>query len=280
MKRINHGKYVRIIGDILWITPGAYFALLLLAPVALLLAIFDSPIALSFLIGFHLISFFFSHAYLKFLRTLTYVFRYANSILSIRFFYHLSSLTNSGAMFIDIGDQASVEEFYSTKKRSIRRRMLKIIPEKAKSLGISSQVRSSNNVGLENMRLQYLHSRKFNLPWKFMYLYVFGLFCNAGLLIEYRINDTLVAHNVCLPFGSSHTIFQYAAMPEHESSGIWFLNIAKNMEIAISEGSVLLNGMTPEHKEEAKRNAGFLFTDSPVLIDQLYGGRDSGHRDA
>lgn len=73
--------------------------------------------------------------------------------------------------------------------------------------------------------------------------------------------------------GDSYTIFQYAAAPGASNIGLWFFNVYKHIEHAISLNAKYVNGTIEVHKPEAKANSGMITCADEERVFQLYGGK-------
>ncbi len=272
---MSHKAFVKILGIILNIYPGVYFSLIILVPpliagialnsITILIVALISHIAFIFIIPF----------YLCLWRTLTYGFRLLYTILLHRFLFHLSQSIGLNTSYANISDVHSVENFYKEKKRSIRRRMTKKIPEKIAKSEVKVNYISSNRISFDNLRVQYVHSRKYNSKIFPIYRIVLGLFSLVGNVTEYRIQGKLIGQGISFLRGDSYTVFQYGCIEEASKIGLWFYNIFENIKQAISMKAKFINGTIEIHKPEAKLNAGFISTNEEELVFRLYGGKFS-----
>lgn len=269
---MNHKTYVNTIGKILNIFPGAYFLLIVLFPPLILGIALNSAVILSIALVVHIVFTFKIPFYLELWRILTYGFRLLYTILLQRFIFHLSQLVGLNTSYADISVAHSVEGFYKEKKRSIRRRMTKAIPEKIAQAEVEVNYISSNRINIENLKVQYIHSKKYYSKIFPIYRIVFGLFSLAGGVTEYRIKGRLVGQSISFLRGDSFTVFQYGCVEEASKIGLWFYNIFENIKQAISMKAQFINGTIEVHKPEAKLNAGFISTNNEELVFRLYGG--------
>jgi len=269
---MNHKTYVNAMGKILNIFPGVYFLLLILFPPLILGIALDSPIILSIALIVHIVFIFKMPFYLGLWRILTYGFRLLYTILLHRFLFHLSRLVGFNTSYADISDAHSVADFYKDKKRSIRRRMTKTIPEKIAKNEVEVNYISSNWINIENLKVQYIHSRKYYSKIFPIYRIVLGLFTLVGGVTEYRVKGKLVGQSISFLRGDSFTVLQYGCAEEVSRIGLWFYNIFENIRQAISMKAQFINGTIEVHKPEAKLNAGFMSTNVEELVFRLYGG--------
>ena len=150
--------------------------------------------------------------------------------------------------------------------------MTKNIPEKIAKTEIEVNYISSNWINIENLKIQYFHSRKYYSKVFPIYRIVLGLFSLVGGVTVYRIKGNIVGQSISFLRGDSFTVLQYGCVEEASKIGLWFYNIFENIRQAISMKAQLINGTIEVHKPEAKLNAGFISTNEEKLVSRLYGG--------
>lgn len=272
---MRHERYLKFFQIAILLYPISYsFLILLISPLAFGI-IFNSISAIFVSIIFHIYFLYRVPAYLMFWRKLSYGFRILFTILLHRYLFHLSQSAGINTVYADISDVQLIEDFYKKKKRSIRRRMTKSIPEKVARAGIGIKTISSHKISVEHLRVQYAHSKKHYSSIVSIIHIVLIFFSLAGNVTEYRIRGKLVGQGISFLRGESYTVFMFGCIDEASRMGLWFLNIIKGMEHAISMKALFLNGTIENHSPEAKSNAGFDVTIDEDLVFRLYGGKFS-----
>jgi hypothetical protein len=270
---VNHERYVKALGRVLNFLPFFYAAIIILVPPALVGIYYKSLSVLVAALICHLIFIFIVPFYLFTWRKLTAWFRVVYTILLHRFIFHLSQLKRLNTSYADIAESQTVDDFYQQKKRSIRRRMTRTIPGKLAGAGMVVVFKSSNRIDLRNLKVQFVQARKYNKKWFHILRETLGFFSLFGDLTEYRIQGKVVGQGLGFLRGDSYTIFQYAAAPGASNIGLWFLNVYKNIEHAISLNATYINGTIELHKPEAKANSGMITCADEELVFRLYGGK-------
>lgn len=272
---MSHKTFVKILKINVNVFPGFYLFLIVLVPPIIVGVIFNSIAILIALTFTHVALMLKIRSYLYFWRTLTYGIRLLYTILFHRYIFHLSQLNGLRTSYADLSDIHSVEDFYKDKKRSIRRRMTKKVPEKIAKTKVKVSYVSSNWLALENLKVQYIHSKKYNSRIFPIYRIVLGMFSLVGNVTEYRIKGKLVGQGISFLRGNSYTVILYGCVEEASRIGLWFYNIFENIKQAVSMEAQYINGTIEIHKPEAKFNAGFITTDEEELVFRLYGGKFS-----
>jgi len=272
---MSHQTFVKVSGIVLNIFPGAYVLLVILGPPLIIGIASNSFTIFAVALIIHTFLIFKMPFYLALWRALTFVFRIFYTILLHRFLYHLSQSIGLNTSYADISNMHLVTDFYKTKKRSIRRRMTKSIPDRIAEAEIEISYKSSNWINLENLKVQYIHSKQYNSKIFPIYRIVFGLFSFVGNITEYKIKGKLVGQSLSFLRGDSYTVLQYGCIEEASRIGLWFYNIFEHVKQAIAMNALLLNGTIEVHKKEAKLNAGFISTNEEELVSRLYGGKCS-----
>lgn len=207
-------------------------------------------------------------------RTILLPFRRAYTQLLLRFLGVLVCDVKIPNFYMDIKGVASLEELYSTKRGSIRRRMMRSIPRNVRRIdGLIIHTRSSNWINWEHFSVQYQHVRRQHASLYDMYIMLLSIFCQSGTLTEFRVQDRLLAFGISSIKGDSYQIIMYAAVPKARQLGLWFFNVRLQLECAISCGNLhYVNAYMANHKAEAKHNCGFRKTVDPKVNGPVYGG--------
>jgi len=254
---------------------GLYVLVIAVAPALILGIVLNSFCMFAIAIIIHGVLLYKVPIYMRFWRWLTYGLRILYTNLFLRFVFHLSQAHGIKTTYADVSDARSVEDFYSDKKRSVRRRMTTSIPKKIAEAEVTVNYISSNWITLDNLKVQYAQAKKHDSKLYPIWWQVLTHFALAGTVTEYRIKGKLIGQNISFLRGDSFTILQYGSLEEAARIGLWFFNIFENIKQAIFMKAKLVNGTIEAHKGEAKSNAGLTPTDDEELVFRLYGGKFS-----